>query len=107
MTDDDYKHSQEVQRQRAQKDLEDINTLRNSESFQRYFVRRLTERHDKLAVDFKYEKVSHEEREVLRRLVLEYEQEIAQLMAKDELACRAVLTISQPSKILHGGPGNS
>ena len=37
MTDDDYKHSQEVQRQRAQKDLEDINTLRNSESFQRYF----------------------------------------------------------------------
>lgn len=94
------------QREVAMRTIGDIDALRNSEPFNRYWVARMNQRHDKLAIDFKYKKVTHEEREVLRLLVLEYE-ELAKLMSEDEALARALLERGQPTAaVLPGSAGN-
>lgn len=97
---------QQVALEIAKRDIQDIRALRESEPFRRYFIRRLNQRHDEMATKFKYDKMSHEDREIARRLILEYE-DIAQMMDRDELACRALVDIPRrDDKRLMGTPGN-
>ena len=68
----------------ARRDLEDITGLRASESFDRYFLRRLKMK--RAALDARFhsdppEKCDKDEREVLRRLVAEYDELLSMLDA--------------------------
>jgi hypothetical protein len=77
----------------ARRDLEDITDLRGSVSFDRYFLRRL--RMKRAALDDRFhndppEKCDKDEREVLRRLVAEYD-ELLSMFDADERACRGVI----------------
>lgn len=100
-------HSIQVARERATQDLANIAALRENEPFQNYFVRRLNERHAAAATAFKYDTLSHEDREVQRRLVLEYE-DIAKMMAKDEVECHKLLEPPPPGRTpkMFGTSGN-
>jgi hypothetical protein len=77
-------------RELAERDLKDIQALRDSEAFRRYFLRRLKDRMDRLNAAFRYDPLSHEDREVHRRLVNEYD-ELLKLLDQDEAACRSTL----------------
>ena len=77
--------AQMLLRERAQQDIDDIKKLRESEAFSRYFIRRVNQRaqgHFEMFKNGTPEKVSKEEREILRRLTLEYE-DLAQMMDRD------------------------
>jgi len=102
MTAAEHAHAQA--KEIAVHDLADINALRESEPFKRYWIRRMNERHAKLATAFKYDKMSHEERENRRQLVLEYE-DIARMMEKDEEACQKLLS-QPPPMAMPGTRGN-
>lgn len=83
-----------LSRQRAQIDLQAIKGLRSADAFNHYYLRRLKEKRDKLEVRFRTEpatKINHEEREILRRIIQEYDQEIIGLMDSDEAACRSTI----------------
>jgi hypothetical protein len=77
----------------ARRDLGDITGLRGDEAFDRYFLRRL--RMKRAAHDARFhsdppEKCDKDEREVLRRLVAEYD-ELLGMMDADERACRSTI----------------
>lgn len=83
-----------VSRERAAQDLEDIKALRESTAFRRYFMRRLKQRRDTLDEKFRRDHtLTHEQREVHRCLVNEYDDEIAQLMARDERGAQSTLSL--------------
>lgn len=97
-------HAHAVSKEIAAHDLADIKALRESEAFKRYWIRRMNERHAKLATAFKYDVMSHEERETHRQIVLEYE-DIARMMEKDEVACQNLLS-GQNRVAMPGTQGN-
>ena len=78
----------------ARRDLEDIKFLRECAPFQRYFMRRIRDKQETIAERFRNDppsKCTHEEREILRRLLNEYDDiagmlEIDQGAARNELA---------------------
>lgn len=69
----------------ARRDIDDIKRLQEFEPFRRYFIRRLEERGSEVGRKFKESppaEVDKEEREHLRKLLLEYES-ILGMMEKD------------------------
>lgn len=83
---------QQVSAELANRDLSDIAELRKSDAFNRYFMRRLRKRRESLHDAFLTAgAMSHEEREVHRRLILEYDREIMNMLEKDERACRSII----------------
>lgn len=77
----------------AQQGLSDVTHLEKSEPFNRYFVRRLKERRAKIFNSFYTEgadKVSADEREILRRKCLEYDDLLA-MLASDGARFREVV----------------
>jgi hypothetical protein len=82
--------------EKMRSDIMDIEALRKFEPFTRYFIRRLREKHAAVVArlhDDPVEKCSHEEREILRRLMKEYE-DIIGMMAREETTCKATLTLA-------------
>ena len=75
----------------ARRDLGDIGTLRNTEAFDRYFMRRLRQDQAKVEAEFKRGKMDKDEREVLRRITLIYE-DILDMMKRDEGSIRSQLS---------------
>lgn len=76
----------------AAQDLSDIATLRHTEAFGRYFIRRLKAKQAAVETKFRNDsadKCSHEEREIRRRIVLAYD-EILRMMAEDEATAGAM-----------------
>ncbi len=66
-----------VSEELARRDLGDIHALRENDAFNRYFLRRLKQTRDKLDKSFREDpptKVSHAEREILRRLIASYDE---------------------------------
>jgi hypothetical protein len=79
-----------ISKELAARDLADIAALRKEPAFERYFLRRLKVKRAQLDETFRTDdKLTHEQREVHRKLVLEYD-EILSMMAKDELGANAV-----------------
>ncbi len=70
----------------ARQDLTDIGVLAENEVFKRYWLRRLAEKKKKIEDSFRNdppsEKMTKEEREILRRIIKAYD-ELEQLMADD------------------------
>lgn len=77
-------------RESARQDLQDIHALRNSEPFNRYFLRRLRQRHAENERNLKYEKMSFEEREACRLNVV-FIEGIVNMLTVDEAMARKVL----------------
>lgn len=80
-------------RRQAAEDLSDISELQRSQGFNRYWLRRLRQKRDAVDRQMKYdppEKCSKDEREVLRRISLAYEELLA-LPANDEGAAKRLL----------------
>lgn len=78
-------------RQQAAEDLDDINALRQPGPFQRYWMRHLKLKREKMRVAFEDdvpEKCSHEEREIRRRILKSYD-ELLGMMAQHEASARA------------------
>lgn len=77
---------QQVAAERARQDLEDIMSLKNSDAFNRYFLRRLTQKRTEVERRFKYEppeNVDKDQREELRQTMLALE-DLEKMMAVDE-----------------------
>jgi len=77
-------------RESAREDLQDIHTLRQNEAFNRYFLRRLRQRHEETLKKLKYEKMSYEEREACRLNVV-FIEGIINLPSIDEAMARKIL----------------
>lgn len=70
----------------ARRDVSDIRFLRENPAFNNYWLRRLKQKREIVAERFRYgpiKEVGHEEREILRRILDEYD-ELMQMMTKDE-----------------------
>jgi hypothetical protein len=83
----------QVSRERATRDLEHIKKLREEPAFVNYFERRLKMKRDAIEEKFRTDpvtKCSHEEREIRRRLLMEYD-EIISLLSSDEAAIESLL----------------
>jgi cephalosporin-C deacetylase-like acetyl esterase len=72
-----------VAAERARQDLEDIRTLKNTEAFSRYWMRRLRQRKEDAEKRLKYDKLSAEDREIARVTFLAYD-ELEKMMDVDE-----------------------
>jgi hypothetical protein len=107
MTASEQLHALQVEKERAQKDMADIAFLRQNEAFNRYWRRRMTERHDAIVAQFTRGKMKKNEREVMRRLMLEYQDEIAARLDKDEIACQRLLAVTPERPRMPGSLGNS
>jgi len=86
-------NQEEKAKEKMRQDIIDIQALRNFEPFNRYFVRRLKEKHAEIEKRFRddpAEKCSYEEREILRRLMKEYE-DILRMMEREEVTCKSSL----------------
>ncbi len=86
-------------RQLAAQDIQDIKTLRGAESFNRYFIRRLRDRQTAINTRFRNDppaKCDDREREILRRLLLEYD-ELLKLLDNDERAAGSTLGSMGPA----------
>jgi hypothetical protein len=89
----DQKITAQVSKELAIRDLSDIADLRRSESFNRYFIRRLQQKHDATRKSFEDdppEVTDKDEREVLRRLMKAY-RELLGMMDADEASIRSQL----------------
>lgn len=87
--------NRQMSRELATRDIEAIKQLRENGPFNTYFLRRLRMKHDAIEEKFKYDtpqKCDAAEREILRRLMLEYENEILSLMDRDDAAAQSTLT---------------
>lgn len=92
---EEYLRSKQV----AQRDLECIRALRESDAFNLYWMRRLKQKHadiDDIFRNHPASKVDKEEREILRRILKEYE-DLMGMMAKDEAGARSQLEHPQPT----------
>lgn len=75
-----------VSKEKARADLEDIGTLKNTDAFERYWLRRLKQKRDAVEKSFKEDppsKVDATERECLRRILGIYN-ELLGMCAVDE-----------------------
>lgn len=70
-------------REAARRDVQDIRALTGSESFNRYYLRRLRQKQEEVEKAFKYDDMPAEQREVLRQRLL-FIEEILKMPAKDE-----------------------
>ncbi len=98
---------QQVAFEVAKRDIDDIKRLKDFEPFRRYFIRRLEERGSEVARSFKDDpphKVDKEEREILRRLLKEYET-IFEMMDKDLANFKSLLPQTD-QKTIPGTRGN-
>ncbi len=81
-----------VSKERATQDVEDIKSLQGATAFNRYFLRRLKQKQATWEDRFRNtEGLTHEEREVARKIVKEYDA-ILSMMALDERAAHSTLT---------------
>jgi hypothetical protein len=94
--------------ERARQDLIDIGQLQRFEPFTRYFMRRLSEKMRAYETRFRNDpadKCSHEEREILRRIIKEYE-EISVMMSREETTCKSQLArgvkVGGHPNVVHG-----
>lgn len=95
MTDQEQEAEQKRFRDQAALDLGAINELRRNGAFQNYWMRRLVSRRDEIAKKFAEgdpikDGVTHEEREILRRIMLELNVLVG-LLDRDEGEARASL----------------
>jgi succinate dehydrogenase flavin-adding protein (antitoxin of CptAB toxin-antitoxin module) len=84
----------QVSREQASQDIEQIKRLREFAPFHSYFIRRLRMKRDAIEERFRTEpaaKCSHEEREILRRLLHEYDTAILNMLETDERSSRLLL----------------
>jgi hypothetical protein len=89
----------QVSRERATRDLEHIKQLREFTPFHAYMMRRLRMKRDVIEDRFRTDptsKCSHEEREILRRLLMEYDNELLSLLDNDEASARRTLETQRP-----------
>lgn len=80
----------QVSKELAIRDLSDIADLKRSESFNRYFIRRLQQKHDTVKNKFENDPpqvTDKDEREVLRRMMHAY-RELIGMMDTDEASIR-------------------
>lgn len=73
----------------ASRALSDIDQLKNSEPFLRYFIGRMRRNRDAIEERFRTappKEVDKDEREILRRLIQEYDEQIIDIMPRDEAA---------------------
>ena len=77
-------------RESARQDLQDIHALKGSEAFNRYYLRRLRQRHDESVRSLIHDKMTFEERESCRLNVL-FIEDIVNLIPRDEATARRVL----------------
>lgn len=80
----------EQERSRAGDDLLDISALKNSTPFKRYWMRHLTRKRDDARESVLHDTLSHEEREIRRRIMLAYEELLA-MPDKHETAAHTLL----------------
>ncbi len=81
-----------VAAERNRQDLEDIVSLKNSDAFNRYWLRRLKQKRENAEREFKYEpasKITKERREELRQVMLALE-ELEKMMDVDQGNIKAV-----------------
>lgn len=91
----------------AKRDVDDIKRLQEFEPFRRYFIRKLEARGAEVARSFKDDpphKVDKEEREILRRILKEFET-IFEMMDKDLAIYTATLPLTE-KKDAYGMRGN-
>lgn len=87
----DQKNDAIVSLELARRDIEDIDTLRKTEAFVRYFIRRLKQRRDKAAkTQYSDEKITVEEREKMRRIAREYD-DLLEMMNQDYTVCQRMI----------------
>lgn len=82
----------------AAQELGDIHSLKSNESFTRYYVPRLKKKQALVLAQMRDdppEKCSHEEREIRRRIVKEYDA-ILRMMDEDANACDSQLKAPPP-----------
>lgn len=95
MSDIDEKVSREV----MQRDMDDIAELRKSTPFNRYFVRRLKQKLEAMNETLRHakpEKCDKEEREIVRRIMLEYEHLLGMMDAEENI-CHQQLSLAPQS----------
>ncbi len=72
-------------REQAARDLQDIAILHRSDEFNRYYLRRMAEKRKTFADAFLTAECSHEKREILRQMILLFD-ELGRMMKEDEAA---------------------
>src|SRR3954468_15991023 len=94
---EDQDISKQVSKELALRDLGDIADLRKSDGFNRYFLRRLNQKRNEVEKKFRYDSavpVDKEDREILRRLMLAYE-ELVWLLDVDESSAKIFLSLAR------------
>ena len=84
----------------AQRDLNDINLLAKFEPFNRYYLRRLKEIAGRIEGRFRYdppEAVDKEEREILRRILMELD-ELQAMLVREKGTCEKQLEAATKEK---------
>ncbi len=87
-----------VSRELAARDLQDIAELAKSPAFERYWLRRIRQKLAAIEKRFKYDRpidCDKDEREILRRIMIEYE-ELLCMPATDEYASQRRLEMVPP-----------
>jgi hypothetical protein len=87
-----------VSRELAARDLQDITELAKSPAFERYWLRRIRQKRDAIKKRFEDDppdKCDKDEREVIRRILKEYE-ELLRMPATDEYASQRRLEMAPP-----------
>lgn len=70
-------------REAARRDVQDIRALTGHEAFNRYYLRRIRQKHAEIEKAFKYDDMPPDQREALRQKLL-FIEEILKMPAKDE-----------------------
>lgn len=86
---------QQLARQQAGQDIADIEALAKFEPFNRYWLRRLQQKHATAERSFKHDKLSHEDREAERQKVLLLE-ELRDMPQKDRAVNQRVVEAPPP-----------
>ena len=95
MTPADTLREQQLARQRAGQDIADIEFLAKCEPFQRYWARRLQDKHGVVEKSFKYDALTPEQREAKRQQMLAYE-EMRDMPNVDRGVCQKLLEAPMP-----------
>lgn len=86
-----------ISRELANRDLADIRSLKESEAFQRYWLRRLkTKREAAFNKFLKDDQMGLEERETFRQIVLCYDDLLGMMDRDDATSRREVTQVSSP-----------
>jgi len=81
-------------REQAAHDLQDIEALRRSEPFNRYYLRRFKAKKEQVARKFRHDKCGHEQREIYRQQLEMYD-EIERMLDNDEAMAALVIDNTQ------------